>query len=461
MNRFDDLFDADQPVDELETELRAMFARRSEDITEPAAIRPGTDAPVSLLPRLASRATDVPGGLPGTLLAAAVVALLVLGSVLGVRGLEHRNSGPVGQPTLSTPTPRPTPSATRTTSAKSCPLPVTWATALAGGLVAVDQPQNYPASAGPDGSFLMQQTATGQVAGQLDFTHDELAIFDRNGHGTTIWTAADPAHDMVVVSPDSATSTDWVVYALTRSQNLAAYGVAAWNRATGQSTTVRLLSQGERSANTVIDFSPIVAGNTAYWIEQKYGNDASQTLVSQPLPAGTRSTAPVSQVRRLVAADGGVLLLRGTSTGPTGTTPDETNTLAAGPGSTVPAAVLAVGTGRYFVSDGSMMRWLSGDTDTTFTLLSWRPGQPAVTRSTVTNAPLGAQLVGPFLLGQLDLSGSGILFDPRTGTTLSLPAGLTLRFVTGSDLITETGTTKFGGSTVHRVPLSALPPARC
>ena len=39
---------------------------------------------------------------------------------------------------------------------------------------------------------------------------------------------------------------------------------------------------------------------------------------------------------------------------------------------------------------------------------------------------------------------------------MRLPSGLQFVLVTGGDLITVTGTTKFGSSTVHRVPLSAL-----
>jgi hypothetical protein len=183
-------------------------------------------------------------------------------------------------------------------------------------------------------------------------------------------------------------------------------------------------------------------------------------LVGQPLPTGTRSTAPVSQVRRLVAAGGEVLLLRGSSSGPAGTTPDETDTLAAGPGSTVPAAVADAGSGRYFVSDGSTVHWLSGN-GTAVSLLGWRPGQQAVSRDTVIDPPLGAQLLGPFLLGQLDIAGASILLDGRDGSRHTIPAGLTFALFTGSDLITITGTTKFGATTVHRIPLTALPAVTC
>jgi hypothetical protein len=449
MTRFDEQFDTGQPADGLADELRRMLARREADITEPAAIRPGTDAPVPLIPRLASRATDVPGGLPGTLLAAAVVALLVLGSVFAIRGLSHHPRGPAGQPTVSSPTPRPTPSPTRTTSTVGCPLPASWAAALAGGRIAVDQPQNYPVSAGPDGTFLMLQTATGQVNGETDFTHQELAIFDRNGHGTTVWQAADPVLDNVDTSPDSAVSADWVVFGLRGPQSLAAHAVAAWNRSTGQLSTVRLRTAAEQAEDLVIDFDPIVVGDTAYWIEQKYSDDAHQTLVSQPLPTGQRNTQPVSHVSRLVAVGSGLVLLHSRQ----GT---ETLTLTAGPGLELPADVLAAGTGTWFGSDGATLRWLGGDArDGSVVLRSWGPGYGLFTATVVTSP--AASWIGPFLTFPY----GGAVFDTRNGSTVRLPAGLSFDLVLGSDLITVTGTTKFGATTVHRVPISALPPTRC
>ncbi|HET6211089.1 MAG TPA: hypothetical protein VFD94_11930 [Jatrophihabitans sp.] len=446
MTRFDDLFDS-QPADQLEAELRRLLAVREADITEPARPRLAGEQ-LELPAHRTHRISELPGGRTGTLLAAAVVALLVLGSALAARGLEHRNSGPAGQPTLSSPIGQPTPSPTpsRITGSKGCPLPASWASALAGGKIAVDQPQNQPVSAGPDGTFLMLQTATGQVAGQIDFTHQELAVFDRNGHGTTIWTAADPAHDYVDVSQDSATSADWVVYGLTRSQNLAAHGVVAWNRATGQSTTVRLLSAAEESANTVIDFDPIVIGDTAHWIEQKYGDNAHQTLVSLSLPAGQRSTEPVSGVSRLVAVSNGVGLLHDSGSA---------ITLTAGPGLDLPADIRALAIGTWFGSDGTTLHWLDSRTPRSVVLRDWRPAVDLSTNA-FGNA-LGAPLVGPFL-GRTE---EGAVYDTRSGSTVLMPAGTSFVLVTGGDLISVTGSTKFGGNTVHRVPLSALPPAPC
>jgi hypothetical protein len=446
MTRFDDLFTAGQPADGLEDELRRMLAVREADITEPA--RPGLDRDLlQLPPHRTHRLSELPGGRAGTLLAAAVVALLVLGSAFAVRGLEHRNSGPAGQPTLSSPIGRPTPSPTssRTTGIKGCPLPASWASALAGGKIAVDQPQNQPVSAGPDGTFLMLQTATGQT----DFSHQELAIFDRNGHGTTIWTAADPAHDYVDVSPDSATSANWVVYGLTRSQNLADHGVVAWNRASGQSTTLRLLSASEEQvAGLVIDVAPIVSGDTAYWIEHTFNKNAQQTLVAQPLPAGTPTTSQVSTVDRLVAIGGGVALLHNPQDTAPGHVSGITQTLTAGPGLSLPSALRNI-SGLWFGSDGSTLSWLNGPVETA--LLSWRPGQPGAPSKPVHGAELRARPVGPLLIGGID----DTMLDTRNGSVYREPAGLQFVLTTGTDLIVT------NGAGVHRVPLAALPPTRC
>ena len=102
-----------------------------------------------------------------------------------------RSAGqPTGRPTNPAPAAHPATSVSRPRCHRhrvqplDCPLPASWAQRSRRRQGAVDQPQNYPMSAGPDGTFLMLQSAV--VTGQTD-THQELAIFDRNGHGTTIW----------------------------------------------------------------------------------------------------------------------------------------------------------------------------------------------------------------------------------------------------------------------------------
>jgi hypothetical protein len=467
MTRFDGPFDTEQPADGLADELRRMLARREADITEPARPRMA-DERLALPPHRTHQVVELPGGWTGTLLAAAAVVLLVLGSVLAIRAFGPSSAPTTNQPGTSGPAPSSAvPSASSSPSSSpspvrtACAFPPAWSAAISAGLIAVDQPQNYPISAGPDGSFLMLQSATGPgPGGETDFTHQELAIFDRSGRGTTIWTAADPAHDEVDVSPDSATSRHWVVFGLSREQNQAAHGVVAWNRASGSSTTVRLLSAAEQAANTVIAFDPIVVGDTAYWIEQPYPDPRHQTLVAQRLPTGNRRTTPVSQVQRLVATAGGVLLLRGPGAGTSGTTPDEDLALAAGPDLVIPADVIALGVGRDFVSDGATVRWLS-ILNGTSTLLSWRPGNPAVGRDAAVEPPAAAQLVGPFLVGQSGGNGSSILLDIRNGSRHTVPAGTGFPLAAGSDLILTSGTTKFGSTKVYRVAASALAPAGC
>ncbi|HEX8081641.1 MAG TPA: hypothetical protein VF557_15630 [Jatrophihabitans sp.] len=461
MTRFEDPFNAGQPADELEDELRQVLIRREADITEAAQPRTDGELPVTPIPGWVHRVTELPGGRTGTLLAASVVALLMLSTTLAVRGLTH-DDPPVGAPnspaastslptpsTTPSPTPSPTPSATRTSLAAACPLPAKWLTALEAGVVAVDQPLNRPLAAGPDGSFLMEQSNAFTDRPASSITHRELALFDRDGHGTTIWLAAEPQHDLVGVSPDSALSAGWAVFALARTQNLAAYGVAAWDRAAGRLSTVRLLSPAEQEADLVIAFDPIVAGDTAYWIEQKRNDTAYQTLVSQQLPYGQRHTRPVADVGRLVAVGTGVGLLLGTG-------PDHfpilATTLAAGPGLTVPAEVLEWAGGRWFSSDGTSLRW-----QTDQAIVSWRPGQSTVSRTGLAR-PLNGPFVGPFADIFTGSPQEGTMMDTRNGTLLRLPAGLRFVLVAGGDLITVTGDRQ---DTVHRVPLTALPATRC
>jgi hypothetical protein len=467
MTRFEDPFHAGQPADELEDELRQLLIRREADITE--AVRPRTDGelPATPIPRWVHRVTELPGGRTGTLLAASVVVLLMLSSALAVRGLTHRdppvggpNSPAASSPSLTrsptpsaTSSPSPTPSATRTSQAAGCPLPAKWLTALEAGVVAVDQPLNLPLAAGTDGSFLMEQSAVAFGTPNAPATHRELALFDRDGHGTTVWTTARPELDYVEVSPDSALSAGWAVFGLTRRQNLAAHGVAAWDRAARRLSTVRLLSPAEQDANLGIASAPIVVGDTAYWLEQVW-SDPHQTLVSQQLPDGRRHTRPVTGVARLVTLGTGVGLVRGE--GDRRFLEGVVDTLAAGPGLTVPADVLGAATGKWFRSDGTSLRWLTDQA-----IVSWRPGQSAVNRISL-DRPLNGEFVGPFanVRTRMEQEENPVL-DTRNGVLLRLPPGLAFALVAGDDLITVTGYTQHGGPTVHRVPLTALPATRC
>jgi hypothetical protein len=388
-----------------------------------------------------------------TLLAAAVVLLLCGASALGVNALARRHSGstvPPAHGTAPSPTPRPTTKPTTTTSAAaSCPLPQSWRTAIQAGVVPVDQPLNQPVSAGPDGIFLMMQ----QAISDNDFSHDELAIFDAQNHGTTIWQAADPVHDFVTVSPDSAISAGWVVYGVTRSQNLADHAVRAWNRQDGSTTDVRTLSTAEEAANLVIEFSPIVAGNTAYWIEHRFNDPVHQTLVAQQLSSGTRSTKPVSRVSQLIAVGNGLVMLHDDGLS-LGSTTGAVERLSSGPGITVPASVAQPG--RMFASDGSTLRWLTGSGDTV-RLNSWTPGQATVHQVAAPNADADGQPIAPFVINV----GRPTVIDTRNGQQFTLPTGWAMVLGTGADLMIAERITKFGAADIRRVNVNSLNPASC
>lgn len=447
-----DIFDfgTERSSGELEQALRDTLLRRSHDITAAAAL-PSSSERAVLLQKAPARKTDsAPGGRRVTLLAAAVVVLLCGASAVGVDALARRHSGGNSVPPAHSTVPAPRPTATPTTNGvASCPLPQGWRTAIEAGVIAVDQPLNQPVSAGPDGTFLMTQQA---ISGN-DLSHDELAIFDTDGHGRTIWQAADPKHDYVSVSLDSAISANWVVYGLTRSQNLADHGVRAWNRQDGSTVDVRTLSAAEEAANLVIDFSPVVVGDTAYWVEHEFTDTGHETLVAQQLPSGSRSSQPVSHVSRLIAVGNGLVMLHDTQSSPghVGGIPEM---LTSGPGVTVPASV--VQSGRMFVSDGSVLRWLSGTS-----VVSWRPGQSGITRTPARQAQADWTVMGPLIAGTSEGAGSSQVLDTRSGRLVSLPAGWTFALVTGGDLVVAIGNSKFGASTIRRVNVNSLTPASC
>lgn len=459
--------------DELAGALRQLFERRSTDITEASPFSLDTAAARSaelaedadwdgdgtvvhrLSERWLGRADSAPGGLAVSLMAAAAVLLLVLGSLLAAQAIGRHTGraanqpGNSGRPAISDTTPTATPAPVQPLD---CPWQAGWAQRIATGTVRVDQPQNYPMAGFTDGSFLMVQSAS---TGQQD-THRELAIFDRSGHGTTIWQASDPMHEFVDVSPDSAMSDHWVVFGLTRSQSLADFGVAAWNRSSRQLTVVRTQSPADIAADNIVDFDPIVVGDTAYWIEQKFSDSAHQTLVAQPLPTGTPTRTAVSQIGRLVALGGGVGVLR-SGHGPIAISPDDPVSLTAGPGLRLPAKVRALATGSDFAADGESLRWLRTHDGATW-LVRWQSGH--ATADPEIRMPLqSARPVGPFVVGTK--RGGDAVLDTRSGSVQRLPAGVTFALVAGGDLITSTGGSKLGGAVIDRVALGSLTPARC
>ena len=103
MTRFDGPFDTDQPADELADELRRMLARREADITEPARPRM-EDERLALPPHRMHQVVELPGGWTGTLLAAAAVVLLVLGSVVAIREFGPSSAPTTNQPGIVRPT---------------------------------------------------------------------------------------------------------------------------------------------------------------------------------------------------------------------------------------------------------------------------------------------------------------------------------------------------------------------
>ncbi|MEP6852059.1 MAG: hypothetical protein ABJA87_05305 [bacterium] len=423
---------------DVEQRQRATLAARAYD-DDRAPVIPILDLPADGRPEERPRLLIA--------VAAAAVILVVAGALAfaAPSWRDHREDGIGPAPTtaVSAVDPQENPA--------SCALPAQWKTAIAAGTVGVDHPANAAVGSGPDGTFLMHQTGEGT---------DELALVDADGRRTTVWSPSAGRAEHPSVSPDSAVSGRWVAFGLLSDST--DYAVLAWNRSSRQLATVRELSSEERIAgNLVIDAAPVVAGDTAYWVEHRLTNTRHETLVAQPLGGtGDRRDYPVADVDRLVVTDAGLLILTAPNPAP-GTTLGVDETVTAGPFGRLPASLNAVRVGRWFTSDGATLRWLTGARAST-RLLAWNP-HDAVTTTAAPAAPLGARIVGPFLVS-VSYAEAGVALDTRTGRTVALPVGLDLALTTGGAVVFADGRRRVdrrGAATIARVAIDQLAPVTC
>ncbi len=441
--------------DDLEARLRAMFDAEAATVVAAPDLT-GTSAPGNPPLRLVGRhhRRNV------VLLAAAAVVAVVVGVALAGTGLSTDGTkAPVGtQPTItssatvpvSTRASSPAPGSTCTAA-----MPTSWQRAIDAGRLTLDQQVNAPDGSGPDGYLLLAQQSMGQVGGETDAVHDEIALFDPAGHGTTLWTSPDPAHDTADADRDSALDARWAVFGVTASQNLGGpHEMIAYDRS-GSSGPITFLqeSQAVRTAGQLTTTEPIVVGDVAEWIEGDWSHpNGVEHIIGRNLVTGaTVLNLPVrhaSQLMRVGSATAWVV--------DAGTAQAR---LAMTPGRDLPAAVAQASVGAsFFATDGQSVRWLTG-TGANATLSTWNGSAPTVTAVNVA-APGGTVTVaGPFVFG--GTWPDSTVEDTRTGAHLTLPAGLRVVLATAGDVVLTSTTAKFTTAYVSRVALASLPPVPC
>ncbi|HTZ45837.1 MAG TPA: hypothetical protein VMB79_18395 [Jatrophihabitans sp.] len=444
-----------EPYDDLERRLAATFQRQAAQVTVPAAWHPPAEQPArpGETIRLPDRGTVHPGRprRMALLTAAAVVALVVgvTGTVLGIR---HRTAGRAPVPPLASTQPPPTAPAP---SGRPCtvPAPESWSRAATASAVPLDRPGVDVLSAnGSLGDYLVSQSATDGYPG----AGSSLAVF----HGRTgVDLAAPPpaGNEIVVADPSSAITAGWLTWGVTLTQNDGAYyRVELYDRTHHTLRQPAALAPSAQDSRLFLG-APVLTDTGLYWLQSVYGDPAHSVLHAYDLADGTQTERPVPGATRLVGYGTGLALAYGA---------DARTTLRNAVGQPLPPDVLTAAAGA--VSFGYSTGTLSWSVFT--------PGASAASNAYFryrlggASAPAQVRVPGPeLLLGpdsypllSLDPTVAQRLYvDLRTGARVTLPAGLGVAAVLGTEVLLQTGSGKLGASGLSLVPLASLPPARC
>lgn len=407
--------------DDLEQQLTATFAHRSADVDFQPHLdlhRAGPARPARPRWQLLS-------------VAAAAVVLLVTGGLLVGNHLTRKHSPPAASQSTS---PRPSGESTQPPRACRKNAPATWTSAIASHRLVVDHNVNSLVGVGPDGSLLVSQS-------QVQGSDSELALFNRDGHRTSITTGRGQFAGSGNTAGIGMVSEHYVVVSLTDTEGSELQQFAVWDRRTNSApTTVSSVSRAEFKAGHGI-WSPTLVGDTVYWITD--GTTAQAQLWSQQLPSGTRSHRSIAAGTTLLPARGGVILV------------DESGQLRSGSVSVPSSVGQTVGMYANPVSDGSAVRWVN----TAGFLVSWTPGADTVTVLAHVPDATTVLTTGPLVY----VSGTDSeAYDTRTGASVILSGDVSLQAVAGSDLIFSVGGTSAPyTSNLSRVPATELPKVTC
>jgi len=445
--------------DDLERRLTELFGQRAATVTQVRQFDVGPADNRRTVVRL------VPGrGLHprwqnvGVLAAAAAVFVLVVGTILAIQADRSRPAPPLG-----TPTARPT----QPTSA-SCAAPASWRQAITAGAFPVDAKATAVVSAdGGTGDYLAVQG--GEPADRNSQIYSNLKLVLYHGpRGSTIYTAQN-SKDFTQADPTSAITAGWVAFAVAHPQGTGTgYQVMLYQRGTG---TLRPLA-GEAGQPTpgqkLVMAPPVIAGGKVYWLAWVDNHPESITLESWDLSRNSAAgSVAVPGATGLVGYGSGVALLHESVSATSENSPGLSN----GAGALLPATQLdATAGGSNFGFDGTgKLSWLRHDGG----LVGY--ASLVVGGTGVNYEPLTPQLPGirpaifPFTDATPEYTQPGVstsaVLDLRTGTAVTLPAGVTLQAVVGDSVVFGTGDRSFGavsGSAgLSQVPLSALPPVHC
>lgn len=429
-----------KPDDQLPAELEALFQRRAADITTAPQISfphlPAHDGG-----HLAHRRHRL--SWLGVAAAAAVVVAAVGGTVIAIDGAKH------GKPRLTAPatsgapvvTPTPTPTVT-----SSCliPMPGSWQTVIDRDALRVDQPVNEVLSRdGRTGELLLRQSTMSTGQGAAIFDHQELALFDRHGRGTTIYVVPDADKAKIIeVAPSGAFTERWIVFGLRGAQNLGGPTVLyAYDR---QSRTLKEIAPQD-AANATYSV-PIVVGNTAWWLQGKWQDAQGVKVIGRDLVTGS-DTAQIPSATGRALDVGTRLATVGKYSAIASWTGSGYTLSEAYPGNAFPASVVAAFEhATAFWIDGDLLTWRKqSDPSTEY---SWLAGEDHP-----RNTALGGQE------SSTDSLEHRIIY--RTGVTVELPDNLAYEGTVQGDYLISHHEGKLGPISLSRVSTADLPKLSC
>jgi len=445
-----------QKLDEFEREVQAMFARRVADVG---------DAPEIRLPDPDRTRTSATSDKSGTLIrqlsiAAAVVALVatVGGSAVAINNARSHDKSAVP---VNTGSPSPATSTTAHVPSKACvrPTPPTWQAAIDAGALRLDQPANSVISADPtSGDMLLLQGNPSTDGSNKVFTSSEIAVFDRAGHGLTIWDSeqAKPA-ELAGAAASGAISDRWIVFGLRYPQNLGGpHTLLVYDRVSRQTGVLSQLTDAQLQAGKSTRSMPVLVGDSAYWLEGRWQQPSKTSLVSKDLSSGKTTTRSAPGVVDILATSNGLVLV---------TTPGGVLHIGSGPGLTVSPEVARafIGAQSYSAMSGTIA-WetVIGGRHSYY---EWRAGEAIAQRWTIT-APGSQPLMSvgfplhPAMIDGPAIHADGVI-DLRTGATVRLPAGVSVNTWPGVGAVFASGGTKAGASGLSRVAFEDLPVISC
>lgn len=428
--------------DELERRLTALFQQRAATVT--------TARPVDLDPAGGSRkAADAEAGRDrrrrnnlGVLAAAAAGFVAIAGTVVGIQANRHQPAPPLGTPTAS---PTSSPSGDRCV----VQAPASWRQAIQNGaLPAAPAPTNVVSVNGGTGDYLILQ---GNEPSKLT-----LGVFN-GGLGRTFYTTQ-TGSGFLQIDRTSAVTARYVTYALVTQQGgNYYYEVVFYDRATQYT---RELAGFEPPENFVrrVTTSPVIAAGKLYWLSSYDSRPETTRLESFDLARDSGDDpVPAANATGLIGYGSGVALVRSTPSN---------STLANGAGTPLTKAQLAAAAGgSNFGFDGvDKLSWLRYDDQGRPTYYSLIVGGTEVSHGKPMSHAAGiAAAVYPFTDVELDNAevSDNSLLDLRTGAAVTLPAGVRMQAVVGTQVLFGIGTTEAGSARLSLVPRSALPPVRC